>query len=355
MRSVHNMANVSPREKIEYANNMSIMLKAGISIDETLKLLAQQTDGKRFRRIQERIITRVQSGMSLGDAMHEDKTAFGGVFISLIKAGEASGTLETNLEFLVNWLERDSVLRREIKNATLYPRIVLALMTAVVVGLVGFVLPRILPIFSRLNVELPFTTRLLLKVSEFTTSYWLPTLLAVVGVGIAYKLLSRVDSVRAFLDRLFLKMPVMGIIIREYQLALITHLLGILYKSGITLQESLRITREGISNAVYRNSVHAMEAYIQQGTTLKDALLRFPKLYPKNIISIVAVGERSGTLEKSLNHLSEYYTETVLNRTQKLPSVLEPILLIFVGALVAFVALSIITPIYKITTGIKIR
>lgn len=342
---------ISQQQVIDFVKNLAIMLKSGIAIDESLGLLSEQVKSKKFGAIIKRIKKDIESGTSLSGAFAKERKIFGGVFIVFLKAGEASGTLEKNLFFLADWLERNDDLRKEINMATLYPKIVLAATIILGGGLSVFILPRLTTLFNQLDVELPIFTKILIGFSVFLQKFWLFVLLAAVLIIIILILLNRIKSVKRIFHWFYLRIPFLGDIFIDYQLALICRLFSILLKSGLSVIESFEIASEVPTNILYQESISESEKRIAKGTTISGAMNEYPELYPKNIISIITTGEKSGTLEDSFEYMAEFYSKQVYGKTKKLPTVIEPILLIFIGIVLGFVAVSIIMPIYEITKG----
>ncbi|MGB2762495.1 MAG: type II secretion system F family protein [Minisyncoccales bacterium] len=344
---------ISSQEKVDFTKNLAIMLKSGIAINEALASLADQTKSKTFSRVIYKVKSKLEMGTSLSESFAKEEKTFGNVFISLLKAGEASGTLEGSLSFLADWLERNHDLQQEIKAATLYPKFVLSATCLLGGGLAVYILPKLVPLFDQLRVELPLATRILLAFSLFVEKYWFLVLLGIIGVMIAFILLNRLKRVKRFFHLIYIGMPFVSGLMIDYQLALISQLFSTLFKSGLSISESLSITSEAATNILYQESIEKIKNRVATGTTLSQAMQGYPKLYPKNMINIVAVGEKSGTLENSFIYLSEFYSKEVKNKTKKLPTIIEPVLLVFIAIMVGFVALSIIMPIYELTSGIS--
>ena len=344
---------VSNRERVDFAKNLAVMLKSGITIDEALKSLAEQAKSKVFNKVISNVQREVESCTSLSEAFTKEGKVFDKVFVSLLKAGEVSGTLEENLLFVSDWLERNDDLREEIKAATLYPKIVISA-TFLLGGLLTmYVLPRLVPLFEQLRVELPPATKILLGFSLFIEKFWFFVLLGVIAIIIAFVLLNKVKSVRRFFHMLYIKVPFLGTLMIAYQLALISQLLSTLFRSGVSINEALDITSEAVTNIRYEESINVMKERVSGGTTFSEAMEDYPDLYPKSLVNIVAVGEKSGTLDNSFMYLSEFYIKEVKNKTKKLPTTIEPILLVVIALLVGFVALAIIMPIYDLTSGLS--
>ncbi|PCI19704.1 hypothetical protein COB64_03260 [Candidatus Wolfebacteria bacterium] len=344
---------ISSQEKMDFIKGLSIMLRSGIAIDEALVSLATQTKSKVFRNSIYKVKHRVEMGVSLSEAFNREQNVFGSVYIGLLKAGEASGTLVENLSFLADWLERNHNLHQEIRAAMFYPKFVLVTTFLLGGGLSVFILPRLIPLFQQLRVELPLATQLLLSFSLFIEKYWYAVLVGIILLIIGLRFISRYKPVRRVFHLLHLKTPFIGGLMTDYQLALVSQLFFTLFKSGLSINESLEITGEAVTNIRYQDSIEKIRQRVLKGTTLSYAMSEYPKLYPKNMIHIIANGEESGTLDDSFLYLTEFYSKEVSNKVKKLPIIIEPILLIVIAIVVGFVALSIITPIYELTRGIR--
>lgn len=346
-------SSVTQQEKVDFVKNLFVMLQSGIAINEALATLSKQTKNTSFRRSLTHVNKSVINGMFLSEAFEKEKKIFGDVFISLVRAGEKSGTLQENLQFLSDWLERNADLKREVNAATLYPKLVFG--AAVVLGgsLAVFILPKLVPFFSQLNVDLPFTTRVVLATSLFIEQHWFLFLLLLAAVFIGFFLLNRIRFVKRVLHRIYIQIPFIGTMLRNYQLALFSQLFATLLKSGLTIGESISIIEGAVSNIHYKESIRTAGQRIDQGTTLSDAIRERKDLYPRSVISIVATGEKTGNLANSFSHLADFYGKEVRIQAKKLPTIIEPALLIIIALIVGFVALSIIMPIYELTGSIS--
>lgn len=344
---------INQQEIVDFTKNLQIMLKGGISINEALQSLSQQTKSKHFRRAIFRAAKDVEMGSSFSSALEKERRIFGDIYISLIKAGEASGTLEDNLRYLNSWLERNNDLKKEISAAFMYPKIVLTIAFLVGGGLATIILPRLVPLFKNLRVELPPITKALIAVSVFLQNYWYAIFLGAALVIVGFILINKIKTVRSFLHAVYLKIPFFGNFISEYQLALISYLLHTLFKSGLAIQESVNIAAEASTNLKYKEAVFSIKERIIMGVSLSEAMRDYPNIFPLNFINIVAVGEKSGALDESFLNLADFYSKEVSDKTKKIPTVIEPILLLIIGVLVLMIALSIILPIYQLTRGIK--
>ncbi|MFA6446450.1 MAG: type II secretion system F family protein, partial [Candidatus Paceibacterota bacterium] len=296
---------------------------------------------------------RLEKGISLGSAMRESSMEFGPVFVSLVQAGEASGSLADNLRFLAEWLERDDNLRREISSVTLYPKLVVAA-TIILGGSVSIlILPKLVPLFNSLHVQLPWVTVQILAFSIFLQHSWGWVLIGMIIFWILAKVVLRIGAVRYTLHRMYIHTPYVKYMIVDYQVALFSELMSTLLKSGLTIDESLDIAAIGTTNFYYRTIVYKVKERILKGISLAKTMSEYPDLYPINFVNVLTVGENGGSLDESFTQLSEFYTNEMKIKTQKLPTMIEPVLLVVIGLAVATLALSIILPIYKLTGNIS--
>jgi len=344
---------ISAQERVNFAKNLAIMLHSGIAINDALDALGQQSASGRFKRIIVKVQKDIENGTSLSSAFRKQEQAFGGIFVSLIEAGERSGTLQGNLQFLAEWLSRSADLHREVSAAMLYPKLVFGASVLLGGGLAIFILPMLVPLFSEMDVELPGITVALLAISLFVQNYWFWCALGLIAIVIMSVLLNRIHAIRRVFHSLYIRLPFFGVFLRNYQLALVTQLFGTLLKSGLSLNESIGIVAQAASNESYKKALEQIRVRTERGTSLSESLLEYPLLFPSIVRNIVAVGEQSGTLVESYVHLSDFYTKEVNMQAKKLPTIIEPLLLIFIALIVGFVALAIIMPIYELTGNIS--
>lgn len=343
---------VSLREKALFAKHLAIMIKAGLTISESLEVVLDTAQGS-FKRVLKGILKSNQSGESLSDSMARYPKIFSRLFISAIKAGESSGTLDESLQELAVQLEKENNLSTKIRGALLYPSIVLIAATILGFALVFFILPKITPIFEGLKMDLPITTVLLIKFSYFIKEYGSIIIPAFFGGIIFLYWFFRRKFMHPITHFVLLKLPIVKNISKNANLAKFCRTFGTLLKSGLNIDESLEITGETMSNYYYCRSINKTAQSIKQGSKISDNLKKYSNLFPSMVISMIRVGEESGGLEESLFYLSSFYESEVDNASKSLATTIEPILLLCVGLAVGFLALAIITPIYSITSGIN--
>lgn len=343
---------ISDQEKVDLAKNLALMLRSGVPLNEALTSLEKQAHRRLSRRILQQLRVDIEAGVPLSQAFEKHGALFGSVFVNLIRTGEASGTLEENLRFLSAWLEEDYTLRQEIRAATLYPKIVLGVSFLIGGGLSYYVLPRFIPLFSQLSVDLPPLTRALLSTSLFLQRRGLWVVIGLIGATVGYTALLRIPFIRRVVHHIILQMPVFGRLTQQYQLAVTSQLLYTLMKSGVPISETLLIVGNACTSMVYTDAFKLIQKRIVSGTPLSEAFAVYPHLFPHHVLTMISVGEKSGTLDTVCGSLSEHYMKEVLATAKKLPTVLEPMLLVVIALVVGFIAAAVILPIYQLTQGL---
>lgn len=336
-------------EQIGFAKNLSVLLRGGVTINEAVDSLAEQAKPGEMKKILYRVKTKLENGVSLNSAISSEEGSFGRIFVSLVKAGELSGSLSENLEFLSVWLERDYSLRKQINSVMLYPKLVLSAVVLLGGGLTIFILPRLVPMFTSLHVELPLITKAVLAISLFIQEYWLFVIAGVFLIWLAIYLIFLIPRVKYLYHKTLVFSPYVKQFVIGYQLALFAQLMGTLMKSGITIDEALEIAYVGTSNLYYKKVLKEIMDRISKGVSLVGTMEQYTELYPNNSLSVLSVGENSGTLEESFFKVSDYWTKDIIERTKILPTIIEPVLLVVIALAVGLIALSIILPIYKLT------
>jgi type IV pilus assembly protein PilC len=336
-------------DQIEFSKNLSVLLRGGVSIDEAIHSLADQARSRALQKTLTEIADRLSKGVSLYSAMSDSASKFGTVVISLVRAGELSGSLPDNLDFLADWLSRDSNLRKEIGSVTMYPKLVLAATLLLGGGLTVFILPKLIPMFSSLKVKLPPITQFILDMSTFMQVYWSYVLIGLIVAYILYAIIVRIPQVKYLIDKSMDHVPYAVAMIIDYQLELFSQLMGTLLKSGLTVDESLDIAYIGTSNFYYRKALADMKSRLLNGISLVETIRQYPAIYPPNFTNLLSVGENSGSLQDSFYTLADYFSKEITIKTKRLPTVIEPVLLVVIGLAVATLAISIVLPIYKLS------
>src|SRR3989339_232554 len=334
------------------AKYLAVTQQSGLSILESLDIVGETARGK-MKNIIAGVKKSVESGNSLADSLGRYPRVFSGIFTSAVYAGESSGTLAENVQNLSEQLKKEKELGAKVKGAMFYPLVVLVAAFILGMAMSFMVLPKITPLLEGLNTELPITTRGLIAFSHFVDQNGQFLFIGIV-VGIIFLLwLVRQKFAKPVTHWLLLRVPIVKNIVRDSNLARFSRTLGTLLKSGLNIDEALSVTHNTLANYYFRRAVLATGDRVSKGATLAESLSEFHKLFPKMVGRMILVGEQSGKLEDSLLYLADFYEAEVDNSTKSLSTAIEPILLLFVGLIVGFLALSIITPIYNITGNIR--
>jgi len=349
------MFSVSQKEKIFFTTHLHLMIKSGMPLSEALEVLRDEALSKNFRNILNNILERVSEGESLSKSLERHPKVFNKFFTSVVKTGEESGTLEENLEYLNSSLESENSLRKKMLSALIYPLFIIFVTLFIVLALTIFVLPKLFNLFQALDIQLPLSTKILLGSGDFLQKHWLQFFISAVVLFLIYKILNRIKIIRFYFNKISLSLPIFGKINKNRNLAVFARTLYTLLKSGMPLLESLDICIGVLPNEVYKRDLVIIRSIAERGEKVSQGLKKSSNNFPQIFYQMVAVGERTGALEESMRHLAQFYETEVDSSLKNLLIILEPVLLIFVGSIVAFVALSIITPIYQFTSGLKFR
>ena len=342
---------LSQTEKLLLTKYLSVLLLSGLAIDEALDILLQQAKGP-LKIILQTLHTSVRSGDTLTSGLRQYPHVFSNVFISLIAAGESSGMLQKNLEHLAIQLQKEHELRKKITGALMYPTIVMMSALTISVGIVVFVLPNITSLFTSLNVPLPWTTKVLLWVAKLFEEHGFLLGLGAIGAIIAVIIIRSIRTFHPVTHWIVLHIPVVGGIVRNTNLARITRLLGTLLQSGMPISNSLSVTISIIKNVRYRNLFSSLLVMLSQGRTISQGLANADYLIPPIALRLIRVGEETGTLGDMLIYLSNFYEQEVDDATKNATTLLEPLMIIFIGVMVGVLAFSIISPIYSVVGSI---
>jgi type IV pilus assembly protein PilC len=347
---------LSLKEQAFFAKRLSFLIHAGVPLLDAIHMIREQTKIKKQQKVFDSVIHDISNGQSLASSLGKFKNVFGDFAINMIAVGEETGVLSENLAYLANELKKRQELKRKVIGALVYP-IFISIATFGLTGLLtAYIFPKILPIFASLNVDLPITTRIMIWLSDFLRHWgWLVIILAIFFVMSFILTLKRSEKFHFFFDRNVLRIPFIGNMIQNYNLANISRTLSLLLNGGMTLTEAIPITSRSTGNLVYKGEFLKLSKVVDRGEKLSSHLATERKLFPDILSQIVSVGERSGNLSETLGYLSDLYEAEVEDSTKNLSSLIEPILMIFMGLIVGFVAISVITPIYGITQHLSPR
>lgn len=340
---------LSERDKVFFAKRMSFLLKAGVPILESLEIIEAQAKNELHRIIFRNLIIKVSGGSPLSVAMAVYKKDFGNFAVSIIQVGEQSGILSENFKYLADELQKNYNLRKKVQSAMMYPSFIFGATLIMVTILTVVVFPKVLPVFGAINIQLPVTTKILIFLSKFLLSYGFYLLLFICAALIFVSwLLSNIVIKKKFQNLIF-KIPVAGKISQSYLLSNFCRTMGMLLKSSVRIDQALIITYMTTENLVYKSLLELAIKVVQEGRTISSFLKMQNKYFPEILSNMLAVGERSGNLSDTFLYLAELYEQDLDELTKNLSGILEPVLMVTMGLMVGFVAISIITPIYSVT------
>ena len=341
-------------DKVLLTKHLSVMIKSGIPILEAVTILEDQSTNIYLKKILKSIATDVANGKFLYLALSKYKKDFDPLYISLIKIGEQSGNLETNLKFLADQMKKNYEFNQKVRGALMYPTLVLATAIAVGAGLTFFVLPNLVDLFKSLDVPLPLSTQILLGVASVSQRFGVFILAGLIGMIIVFRFAITLPKIKPLWHAFILRLPILGGFYQSVELSFFCRNLGMMLGSGLSIVTTLDTLQIATNNEVFRLSITKIRQSVEKGNTVENSIqkLRLP-FFPKLVTRMIGVGERSGSLDESLVYLGEFFEEDVDNRSKNFSVVLEPIMLLLVGLAVAFVAIAIISPIYQFTGSIK--
>jgi len=351
-KKLSSIGTVPAKSLLFFTKNLFIMLKAGTTLSEAIFGLKEQSKNK-LKAVLDDVYVQIDKGHQLNEALNKHPKVFSNIYRNIIKIGEETGELEENLKHLAKQLKKSYDLRKKIVGALIYPVIILVGGLGLAFGIAIFILPQISTLFKSFDVDLPLSTRMLMAVADFFQNYgvW-AILMTLIVIGFIYWFLKR-KFIRPVTHWLILRLPVLKSFSLHLNLTNFFRTLSILLGSGLTIDESLKICTDITNNFYYKKSIKEAYEKVKAGGNLGDFFKTQKKLFPANDIQIINVGEESGSLGESLKYVSQIHEDEVDNLSKNLSTILEPILLILIGSMVGFLALSIIGPIYSITQQFK--
>lgn len=339
---------VPAKEKIFFLQNLKTMIKAGMSLSESLKVLSTQTQNVKFKEILENITAHIEKGQTLSSAMSLYPKHFSEIFINMISAGETSGNLENILAQLYIQIKKDHDLISKIRGAMTYPLVVLMAMLIMGIGMVIFVFPTFIEIFEEADVELPFFTKILINISSFIQHHGIIALLLTVAFITGFLRGIKTKIGKKYFDLFLLKFLIIGPIVKKVNLARFARSLSSLLQTEIPLIKSFEITANVVGNVSYKEAINKAREEIKKGATISSSLARYENLFPPMVIQMIMVGEKSGTTDELLGEIAHYYEEEVDDTTRNLSSIIEPLMILGIGAAVGLMAVAIMMPMYNL-------
>lgn len=343
---------VSMQERITFTKNLAAMLGAGLTLSRALSVIVRQTSNKSLKKIVTDLETKVKQGTSFHEALADHKKMFSPLFIAMTKAGEESGTLSDSLAVIARQMDSAYTLQKKIQGAMIYPAVILVAVAIIGVLMMVFVVPTLSATFASLEVELPTSTKIIIGISDFMKDNAILTFL---GVGLAifgtiFFVRSKLGS--AIVLRIALKLPVIGELVKETMSARAARALSSLLSSGVEMLSAISITKEIVGARMFSKVLAEAEDRVRKGEPLSAAFANYPKLYPVFVADMISVGEETGKVADMLGQVAHYYETDVEDRTKDLSTIIEPMLMLLIGVFVGIFALSMMSPMYSLSSKI---
>ena len=335
-----------------FARQFATMINSGLSLLRALAILEQQTKAKPLARIIADVRLDVEQGSSLSQALSKHPKAFNRLFVSMVRAGEAGGVLDTVLLRLADSIEREVQLRQKIKSAMTYPIVVLFFVLMILAAMLLFIVPQFEGIYTDLGGTLPLPTRMLLAVSKAFRTFWYVVLGIIVALVIALRQWKKTDQGRHAWDRFKLRVPIFGPLFHKTALSRFARTLSSLLRSGVPILQSLDIVSETVNNAIISDALAEVKSSVQQGESIARPLLNFP-VFPPMLVQMLAVGEETGAVDSMLEKVADFYDDEITATVEALTSLIEPVLIAVIGGMVGAAVIALYMPMFNIINLIQ--
>ncbi len=350
--SLQNLFGVPLSEKLFFTKNLAVMVKTGVPLPRAFEILGSQTKNKKFNNVLSIIAKKIIKGESLPEAMSSFPKIFPIIFQETLKVGEETGKIEESLNMLANQMSKEHALKSKIKAAMVYPLMVLSFTGLIGAAMLIFAVPKIKAAFEELEITLPITTRSVLYLADFLKEKWFWAILIIIGIIIFSTIALRTKNGKKLKSKLFLSIPLISKITKQANSSLTLMTLSSLLGSGVPIVRSLKITAGALSNFYFKKALNDASELVEKGEKLSVALKPHENILMPMAIQMIEVGEETGETADVLYKLAEFYQEEVDTATQKISSVIEPTLIIIIGGIVGFFALSMMQPMFSIMGGI---
>ena len=343
---------IKMRDIVIFTRQFSTMINAGLPLVQALDILAKQTENKVLANVTRDIVFDVESGHTVADALAKHPKAFSDLYVNMVAAGEAGGILDTILMRLATFMEKNDALVRKVKGAMIYPAVIMSVAAIAICVLLIFVIPVFESMFAGVGLALPLPTRVVIGASDFLRSYWWAVLAAGGGGVFLFKRYYATSAGKLNIDRMMLRFPVLGDVLRKSAVSRFTRTLGTLISSGVSILDGLEITAKTAGNRVIQDAIMQSRASIAGGDTIA-APLQKSAVFPPMVISMIAVGEQTGGLDEMLSKIADFYDEEVDAAVSGLLSLLEPVMIVFLGVIVGGMVVAMYLPIFDMINAVQ--
>jgi type IV pilus assembly protein PilC len=344
---------VDDKDIVIFTRQFATMIDAGLPLVQALEILSTQVENKFLAKTLATIKDDVEGGSTYADSLKKHPKAFSELYANMVAAGESGGILDTILNRLAAYIEKAMKLKKKVKGAMVYPVVVSSIAVLVIVVIMIFVIPTFSKMFTQMGGTLPLPTLLVIKTSNFLAGIGgILVGLSIIGAVVAFKQVRKTEKGQAVTDRMFLKLPIFGTLLKKVAVAKFTRTLGTLISSGVPILDGLEITAKTAGNKVIEYAVMDVRAGVSEGKTLAEPLMK-SKVFPPMVTHMISVGETTGALDAMMNKIADFYDDEVDNAVSNLTAMMEPMLMVFLGGSVGFIVIAMYLPIFKLITLIK--
>ena len=336
------------RDVTIFSRQFATVIAAGLPVVQSLNILQRQADKQGMKEALNKVRQDVETGLPLSDAIAKFPRIFNKLYVYLVRAGEVSGNLDGILERVATYMEKQQAIRGKVRSAMTYPAVVLVIALAVTFFLLTGIVPQFAQILDQLGGELPIITQVLVAISDFLRFQWwlllIITVAVIVGLGFYY----RTNNGRHVIDRILLRMPVLGTLVQKSAIASFSQTFGLLLRSGVNIVEAIDITKGTAGNIIVEDILSETKDAVQRGEQVSVTLMKYPQVFPPLVSSMVAIGEETGAIDAMLEKIAEFYEREVDEAVEGLTAALEPMLIVFLGVIVGFIVAGMFLPMFAI-------
>ena len=342
---------IDEKDLVIFTRQFSTMIDSGLPLVQCLEILASQQENKAFQEILYKVKESVESGSTFADALSKHPRAFDQLFVNLVAAGEIGGILDTILTRLAAYIEKSMKLKKQIKGAMVYPITIMSIAVIVVGVILIFVIPTFAKMFTEFGGELPAPTKFVIALSNFLVKYFVVIIAAFYGIGWGVKKYYSTPAGRKNIDRMALKAPIAGPLIRKVSVAKFTRTLGTMVSSGVPIMDGLEIVAKTAGNKIVEEAIYAVRQAISEGKTMAEPLAACG-VFPPMVVQMISVGEATGAMDAMLNKIADFYDDEVDDAVGAMTAMMEPLLMVFLGTTVGGLVIAMYLPIFKLAGAV---
>lgn len=342
---------ITTKDQAVFTRQFATMINAGLPLVQCLDILGRQLDKESFRIITKKVMSDIEAGGTLSESMAKHPKAFDELYVNMVNAGEAGGILDVILMRLAEYIEKIEALKRKIQGAMIYPAVVLFVAVGATLFMLMFIIPTFARMFSDFGAELPLPTKIVLGLSNFVRTWWWTMIGGSIGSVFAFKKWYSTDKGHHIVDDWMLKMPILGDVMRKGSVARFTRTLGTLVSSGVPILDGLEITAKTAGNVIVKDAIMQARASIREGETIASPLRNSP-VFPPMVVQMITVGEETGALDEMLTKIADFYDDEVDTAVDALTSVIEPVMIVFMGVIVGGMVIAMYLPIFRMVNVI---